>query len=49
MLTQQKLRDKALVSGVELIAPDTIFKLRYELWKKYNYRALCQDWTVKIV
>ena len=25
MLTQQKLRDKALVSGVELIAPDTIF------------------------
>ena len=25
MLTQRKLRDKALVSGVELIAPDTIF------------------------
>ena len=25
MLTQQKLRDKALVSGVELVAPDTIF------------------------
>ena len=43
-LEQEKLRNKALLKGVNLIAPETIFLSKTQSLEKCYCRTLCSYW-----
>ena len=45
-ISQEKLRNKAISNGVNLIAPETVFLSKdTSFWKKCDCRAICCFWS----